>query len=261
MIKKIYRKIKRIFTTNTVAETFDADGTLYKVIDHTSVLPFVKNTRDLSFLYDGKVYAQSSVYLNPDETTQPAYTIVQEVIKHWTLLSDVQNALVLGCGGCTIPRYICRNFEHTKVTGVELSGKMIEIAGKYFSTPYMDRSFTLIQGDAVEYVKSFPLQCKQNFIFSDIFCVNGVVPASFTQSYLKDLYNCSADNSVIIFNLLGTEFDEIIDFKNKISLDFDIKEILTNGNARFLLLVRCTDKSKINQFKNKLYDSDVFNIK
>ncbi len=260
MIKIIFRKIKRTFTKNTVVESFDADGTPYKVIDHTSILPLIKNTRDLSFLYDGKVYAQSSVYLNPNETTQPAYTIVQEVIRLWSKTFELKSALVLGCGGCTIPRYICRNF-NAEVTGVELSDKMIEIAKKHFTTPYMEKSFTVVRGNAIEYVRSYPLTHKQSFIFSDIFCVNGVVPESFTQSYLGDLFNCSAEDSVIIFNLLGTEFEEITDFKNKITLDFDIKEILTSGNARFLVLARCTDKVKAHQFKKRIYDSAVFNIK
>ena len=261
MIRKIFKRLSNLFSKATTVEEFNIDDLPYRVIDRTNALPFIKDTRDLSFLYEGRVYAQSSVYIEPDEVTQPAYTIVQEVINNWTALFDMQNALVLGCGGCTIPRYICRNFDGVKVIGVELSGKMIEIAKKHFTTPYMGKSFTLLQGDAIKYVNNYPLPYKQNLIFSDIFCINGVVPESFTQSYLNDLYNCTADNSVIIFNLLGTEFDEIIDFRNKITLGFDIKEILTNGNARFLLLARGTDKTSLKQFKERLSASDTFKLK
>ncbi len=260
MIKKILKKFAKLFGKATTVEEFNIDGLPYRVIDRTNTLPFIKDTRDLSFLYEGRVYAQSSVYIDPEETTQPAYTIVQELINKWTLLFDMQNALVLGCGGCTIPRFICRNADNTKVTGVELSGKMIEIAKKHFTTPYMEESFSLLQGDAIEYVKTYPLSYKQNFIFSDIFCINGVVPESFTQDYLNDLYNCTADDSVIIFNLLGTEFEDIIDFKNQITLDFDVKEILTNGNARFLVLARSQNKNNINEFKKRISDSSVFMI-
>ncbi len=261
MIKKILKKFSKLFAKTTIIEEFKIDDLTYRVIDRTNALPFIKDTRDLSFLYEGRVYAQSSVYINPAETTQPAYTIVQEVISKWTLSFDIQNALVLGCGGCTIPRYVCRNFTDTEVTGVELSCKMIEIAKKHFTTPYMENNFNLLQGDAIEYIKNYTLTYKQNFLFSDIFCVNGVVPGSFTQDYLSDLYNCSAENSVIVFNLLGTEFDEIIDFRNHITLNFDINAILTNGNARFLLLARATDKSKLNQFKQNLNCSDKYIIK
>ncbi len=261
MIKKLFKKFSRLFAKVTTVEEFYIDELPYRVIDRTNTLPFIKDTRDLSFLYEGRVYAQSSVYIDHDEVTQPAYTIVQEVINEWTSLFDIQNALVLGCGGCTIPRYICRNFEQINVTGVELSGKMIEIAKKHFTTPYMEKSFTLLQGDAIKYVNNYPQPYKQNFIFSDIFCVNGVVPEAFTQNYLYDLYNCTADDSVIIFNLLGTEFEDIIEFKNQTILDFDLKEILTNGNARFLVLARATDKNKISSFKESLYSCAVFDIK
>ncbi len=260
MIKKILKKFSKLFAKATTVEEFKIDGLPYRVIDRTNALPFIKDTRDLSFLYEGRVYAQSSVYIDPDEITQPAYTIVQEIINKWTLSFDMKNALMLGCGGCTIPRFICRNVENAKVTGVELSGKMIEIAKKHFTTPYMEESFTLLQGDAIEYVKSYSLPHKQSFIFSDIFCINGVVPESFTQNYLNDLYNCTADDSVIVFNLLGTEFKDIIDFKNQITLDFDIKEILANGNARFLVLAKSQNKDIINEFKKRISASSVFDI-
>ncbi len=261
MIKKAIKKLIKLFAKATTVEEFDLDGLPYRVIDRTNALPFTKNTRDLSFLYDGKVYAQSSVYIDPDEVIQPAYTIVQEVIKLWALSFDMRNALVLGCGGCTIPRYVCRNFKQIKVTGVELSGKLIEIAKKHFTTPYMESNFTMLQGDAIEYVNNYPLPHKQDFIFSDLFCFDGVVPESFTQKYVSDLYNCTNNDSVIIFNLLGTEFEDIIDFKNNIKLDFQVKEILTNGNARFLVLARSQDKDAMKQFSEELKNSSVFDIR
>lgn len=260
MIKKFLKKLAKPFNKATTVEEFNIDGLPYRVIDRTNPLPFIKDTRDLSFLYDGKVYAQSSVYINPEETTQPAYTIVQEIIKQWSLSFKMQNALVLGCGGCTIPRFICHNTKNTNVTGIELSDKMIEIAKKHFITTYMEDGFTLLHGDAIKFVKDYHLPYKQNFIFSDIFCINGVVLESFTQDYMNDLHNCAADDSVIVFNLLGEDFKDIIDFKNQINLDFDIKEILTNGNARFLVLAKSINKNSINEFKARISNSSVFTI-
>lgn len=260
MIKKLFKKFSGLFSKATTVEEFDIDGLPYRVIDRTNALPFIKDTRDLSFLYEGRVYAQSSVYKNPDESTQPAYTIVQTVISKWAEAFEIRNALVLGCGGCTIPRYICKNYASATVTGIELSGKLIDIAKKHFTTPYMETRFSIVHGDAIEYVKSYPLSHKQNLIFSDIFCINGVIPEAFTQDYLRDLYNCTTEDSIIIFNLLGTEFRDIIEFKKQITLDFDFKEILTNGNARFLVLARTQNHTAMKEIEKNIEKSSDFTI-
>lgn len=249
MIKKIIYRLCKKLTKVTVAEAYNIDGTPYKVIDRTNPLPFIKNTRDLSFMHNGRVYSQSSIHTDTGEVMQPAYIIPQTTFKLWAKTSPVKNALVLGCGGCTIPRFITLGYPEVSVTGIELSKELIDIAKKYFIAPQTAARFTLIQGDAIEYIFNYNLPIRQDFIFLDIFCDNQVVPQAFTTDYINALYKCTSDNSLIVFNLLGKEPQIAQRFADSIDLPFDFKKVVAQNNALFLIMARAESKESIKDFE------------
>lgn len=83
-----------------------------------------------------------------------------------------KNVLVLGVGGGTV----FRKFPEAQITGVDIDGKIIEIAKKYFGL----RHATLIEKDA----RSFDTDKKYDLVIVDLFIGNDVPEFASTKFFL-----------------------------------------------------------------------------
>lgn len=245
MISKIKAKLKKKLVKAKVIETYEIGNEIYKVIDYTSPLPFIKDRRNLSFKIDNAIHSHSAIYLNPKYHFQPIFHIPQKIISVWGGMNKVEKALVLGCAGCSVPRFISLHYPQSKTIGVELSADFISIAKKHFLIEQIEKQFTLIQGDAIEFVKNYNSVEKQNVIYIDIFDRNKVIDEIFTEEFIKGLYLCTDDNALIIINILGKDMDEAKLFLNNIDLPFSEKFIIKNNNAQFAILTK-NDKADRN---------------
>lgn len=244
MISKIKTNLRKRLVKAKVVETYEIGNEIYKVIDYTSPLPFIKDRRNLSFKADDAIHSHSAIYLNPKYHFQPIFHIPQKLISVWGSMNKVENALVLGCAGCSVPRFISLHYPESKTIGVELSEDFISIAKKHFLIEQIEKQFTLIHGDAIEFVKNYNSAEKQDVICIDIFDRNKVIEDIFTEEFIKGLYLCTDDNALIIINILGKGVDEAHSFFSNVSSSFSEKFIIKNNNVQFAILTKGNESDK-----------------
>lgn len=260
MISKIKHNIIKKLTKVKVIETFDIDGDIYKVIDYTNPLPFVKDKRNLSFKRDNAIYSHSAIYLNTKYHFQPILTIPQKVIALWGEQNTIKNVVVLGCAGCSVPRFISLHYPESKTIGVELCEEFIEIAKKHFLLDQISEQFRLMQGDAIKFIENRHLTEKQSIIFVDIFNNNQIIPDIFTDEFLNPLYESIAENGLVLINVFGENLEKTKDFFINLNLPFVDRVIVKNERAQFVVLTKTTDNRKSEAFINSLKNSNEFSV-
>lgn len=251
---------KHLIKTQTV-DSFKIGNVTYRVIDRKSFLPSYKNRRDLLFKTDGsnRIYSHSAVYTDTKNIFQPVFIIPQKVSELWSERGNISNSLVLGCAGCTFPRFISLRFPECKTVGVEYEKKFIDIAWKYFWIKEFDEKFTLLHGDAFEYVKDTDGE-KYDVIYIDIFSENCIPQEVMSNEFLNDINNCSKDDSIIIFNLLEENTENVIPFAKALPEDFIEKYVINYDVHCFLVAVKSTSENGKDAFVKGLRDIGNFTI-
>lgn len=235
-------KLRKYFIKTKTIDTFKLGDITYKIVDRKCFLPSYKNRRDLLFKTENsnRVYSHSAIFLDTKNIFQPVLSTPQKLIDAWSKRDNVDNALVLGCAGCTIPRFIALKFPQCKTVGIEYEEKFIEIAWKYFWIPEFDSKFKLLHDDAFEYVKDTDGE-KYNVICVDVFSENQLPQDVFSNEFLSDVNNCSKDNSIIIFNLLEESIDNVLPFAKALPDYFNEKYIINYDIHCFLVAIKSTD--------------------
>ncbi len=260
MINKIKAKLKKSLIKANVIETAEIGDEIYKIIDFTSPIPFIKDRRNFSFKNDEGVYSHSAIYLNPKYRFQPILLIPQKIIATWSKTYPIKNALVLGCAGCSVPRFIGLSYPESKTIGVELSEDFITIAKKHFLLEQIEKQFDLVQGDAIEYIKKYQLETKQDIIYIDIFNKNKIIKDIFTEDFITSAFNCTSENGLIIINILGENIDEVKAFFNSLNLPFSNMAAVKNNAAQFFILTKSNDQKKTEEFINNLQSEKNFSV-
>ena len=138
------------------------------------------------------------------ERRQPFLVAIQDVIDGWGLSSKPSHAVVLGCAGCAIPRYLLSTFSSIKVDGVEISSQLVSIAKKYFLEGVPLDRFSLITSDAVTYCTN---QCVDNgldLIVSDLFDGHCVLDEIYTFDFLSHIQKmANKERGLFVANLSG----------------------------------------------------------
>lgn len=223
-----------------ILETFMRDHITYQISDH-----FYKDfphdaTRDLSFKDDSMpcFYLHSSVYLDEKRVRQPIYTIPQDIIECWTQYTPLKNTLILGCAGCTIPRFLVLRYCNCSVTGVELSGFMIEIAKRFFYISEFENRFSLIHGNAFSY--SYFQNKPYDLIFIDLFNGKDIVEDVFSANFIQVQYQHLSDDAIIIINLLDIDLEKVYLFSRQDLCKFKMWVSIVHGTRCFLVLGNAT---------------------
>ena len=225
---KIYKKIFKFYEENIEYNVIDV---LYK--DATF------NERHLSLKNENSDdnYLFSSIYLNSDLIFQPIYIIPHIIIDFWVNGHTVTSVLVLGCAGCTIPRFIFKRINNAGIVGIESSKKMINIAKRFFFIEEYFPRFQLINCDAFDYVKTTE-DIKFNIIFVDIFSGTKINYSIFNIDFLNSLYHLSDKQAVTIINLLDSPYDEIKENLNYFDLEYESVSLLFTKHHMHLVLVK-----------------------
>lgn len=72
------------------------------------------------------IYTDDSIY-------QPILIHIQKLIEAYTSVYTIKNALVLGGGCCTIPRFLIKRYHNTIcIDSVEYQSEIIALTRKYF---------------------------------------------------------------------------------------------------------------------------------
>lgn len=252
-MKKILRKLKSKFVRHEILEEFTLDNTVYRVIERKNLLKPTKNQRALAFKVKGNsaLWFHSKIYVNPKQIFQPYAKWFQDIFDSWGKQFGVENALVLGCAGCAIPRFLAFRFK-CKIIGVEYIEKFVEIANKHFLLDEIKNNFTLIQGDGFAFIKDYAFENKQDIIFVDMFDENQFLEDAFSKEFIKNLFDKTSENSLVLFNLLGKNKEEVLRFIESINEQFNRKLVMERGGKVCLLLIKSQNNEETNAFINSL---------
>lgn len=237
-----------------VIHEFLLDDIPHRIVEHTSWVPGYKSKREIIFKAkdDNRVFIHSSIFLSPKQHFQPIFTMPQKIAYIWNKSFVANNVLVLGCAGCTFPRFYALEYPESKITGVELSEKLVEIANKYFLLDQIKQQFNLYCDDAFKFVKDFDFKAKQDIIFVDIFAYNQLPSDVFSKDFLKSLFDCTSNDSMVIFNFLQEDYNKILDFAKSIEQPFNEKYVVSANERCYMLLLKTENENKKEAFKNSI---------
>lgn len=132
-----------------------------------------------------------------DSVEQPAYLPIQAAIDIYHENHPLKTVLVLGGGGCTIPRYVLQKYPDARCTVVEYSAEVIFLCQQYFLEGLDCTRLQLVHGDAFEYVKT---PSDFDIVFVDLF-EGGRLQDICHETFLQDLSNVLSGEGMILFNL------------------------------------------------------------
>lgn len=219
-----------------ILESFSKGPVLYRVSNHFYNREPLAITRDLSFKDQNMscYYLHSSVFLNKKQIRQPIYIIPQDIVETWFNDCDPQRALVLGCAGCTIPRFLILKYQKCYVTGVELSEVMIRIARRYFYIEEFTERFHLIHGDALSC--DYFNKEEYDLIFVNLFENKRLVEGVLSEKFILAQYQHLSPRAILLINFLDTDPEEVASFVQK-HLSETKKTIIVKDNLRCFLVV------------------------
>ncbi|MCR5817205.1 MAG: hypothetical protein K6F91_10000 [Ruminococcus sp.] len=240
--------------TKTIIESFkdEETGAPVKFVVADYKHPFCKkdDIRRIEF-QNGESFLYSSVYLSDKRTFQPMYPCAQRIADCYFKDNAPDRALVLGCAGCTLPRFLINRYDGCVVTGVEYSSQLIGIARKHFITDKMSERFEIVNDDAFMYVKEAERE-SFDLIFVDIFVAEKIHSSIFSQSFTDDLYALCRQNSAVVFNLFGTGENKAKRFAEGIQAPFDARYVFEDYRKFFLCLAKTKDKQLLERFERRM---------
>ncbi|MBO4851978.1 MAG: hypothetical protein J5529_13925 [Prevotella sp.] len=178
------------------------------------------------------IYTDASVY-------QPIYMPIQRLLLSFTQSNHIEDALVLGGGCCTIPRYIIKKFNNTVVIDtVEYCEEIIFLTQKYFLINLPTNNLNIIKDDAFSFIEK--TNKKYDFIYVDLF-VGSVIPKqAHTHSFLKCLSEHTKRNCLVAFNIYKSSIDECRNLTLLGSTYFKLFAIMTDEedeNSRYVIFL------------------------
>ncbi len=191
----LYRRVKK--------ETFVVDGTCLVVEDRINRLMPMRSERILRIAGTGAYY--SVIPLSPDCHRLLCYNYCEDALKIHPR-SFYKHALVLGCGGGAVPRWLLDVYPST-VDVVDLSPDIISVCRKYFLNEWEDSErLKYYCADAQKYE---PPDYKYQFIFCDMFGGMELVPFVYTRKFAEKLRGMISDDGILIINCGWHHLDEI----------------------------------------------------
>lgn len=250
----LLKQLRSKMVKRKIVHEFILDDVPHRIVDYTSWVPGYKSKREIIFKAkdDNRIFIHSSIFLSSKQHFQPIFTTPQKIAYFWNKHFVANKVLVLGCAGCTFPRFYALEYPESKIIGVELSKKLVEIANKYFLLTQIENQFDLYCDDAFNFVKNFDFKEKQNIVFVDIFSYNQLPSDVFSKDFLDSLFDCTSKDSMVIFNFLQEDYNKILDFAKSIEQPFNKKYVVSANERCYMLLIKSEHKNKIEEFKNSL---------
>jgi spermidine synthase len=169
---------------------------LEEVITSDGVLSVVSRDNMLA-LRNGDI-GYSCIFTD-NEVFQPILIPVQKVAEAYSDFHTIHNAVILGGGCCTIPRFLIKRFKNTiQIDSVEYLSAIVELTRKYFLNGIDTNKLNIINDDAYKFIHNTSNQ--YDFIFVDLFVGGVKSEKSHTRDFLSDLVNHSTKQAIIVFN-------------------------------------------------------------
>lgn len=193
---RLLRKLWHVTNRRRVLAEVEDGGQKMQVVDLWSWRPWVPRRRAIDV---GRGY-YSVIYTDPRRHGMAYLRLFQYAIESFAAVAPPREALVLGCAGCSVPRYLIQDYG-CHVTGVEYSPVMIDVARRWFYVETYGKQFDLVEADALRYVLEGRAKKGQDVIIVDLFQVEEVNRATFTRQFLAALGEVLSTEALVAYNL------------------------------------------------------------
>ncbi len=244
----------------TVRCTDNGTDVRYQIVQYSFPVLHSSDTLCIEFDNNGS-YIYSAVYTNEKRHFQPVYHISQRIIDAYFDTHGLKSALVLGCAGCTIPRFLLLHYDSCTVTGVEYSQQFVDIAKRYFISSRMRPRFELICGDAFEYVDNTLGKQRFDLVYTDIYVADIIHPKVFTQQFAQQVYDMLEDGGLAVINSFRVPLRSIKDFAGSITAPFGAVYVIEQYRKHFIALMKTSDSVILDRFEKKLPKYAVINLR
>lgn len=245
------RKYGRRTILETVRDTDGGNDIRYQIVQYT--FPVFHSSDVLAIEFDNNgSYIYSAVYKSQRRHFQPVYQVSQRLIDAYFKGHGPEGALVLGCAGCTIPRFLLLHFNKCRVVGVEYSQQFVDIAERFFISEAMRPRFDLVCGDGFEYVANSVGKQKFDLVYTDIYVADIIHPDVYTNDYISQVCELLRDDGIAVINSFRVPFERIKSFVNSIQAPFGALYIIEQYRKHFIVLCRTADQRRLADFEKRL---------
>lgn len=162
-----------------------------------------------------------------------------------------QNILILGLGGGDLLRCYHKLFNqahlHTKITVIEKSPEIIEIANQFF---YLDKfkstsllTIDIKESDAFDYICS-PTYEKSDIIVVDFFTELNSALQLLDETYVKHLYEKLSSNGLIVFNVLISDQTLLNQFITLLNNLFNQQLLVITSDQHYNTVLFCFNNAE-----------------
>ena len=153
---------------------------------------------------------ESATYINEEKR----YDLVYEYTKYYDLMfkssNEIKDTLMIGGAGYSYPKYYISNYLDKNMDVVEIDGKVVEIAKKYFYLDQLIEEFdlennnrlNLITQDGRVYLNKNTK--KYDAILNDAFAGESPAKTMATLEAVEKIYNSLNENGVYLTNIISS---------------------------------------------------------
>ena len=160
----------------------------------------VSESRGIRSLCLGSSTVQSSMKLTDPYELVLDYT--QAMMSFMLFHNQVRSVACIGLGGGSMPKFIWKNIPDVKVSVVENSEQVINVARQYFFVPDDDERLSVIHADGLEWIVDAG---QYDVIMLDAFDAFGVPGGFVDDEFTHRVKNCLAHDGIYIQNLWSSD--------------------------------------------------------
>ena len=118
------------------------------------------------YLHFGSEWVQGAMRLRSPNSLELSY--VQDMMAWLLFLGPPPEIVQLGLGAAALTKFCLAHCKASQVTAVELSDTVIMAAHSWFKLPQQHSSLTVVQGDALAFIKSRVASRRPNVLQVDL---------------------------------------------------------------------------------------------
>jgi spermidine synthase len=170
-----------------------------KVSDESSV--DVSEADGVRSLHLGNDTVQSAMRLKSPYALELTYT--RGMMCFLLFSSQIKNALAIGLGGGSVPKYIHEYLPEITSRVVEINSQVIRIARSHFQLPEDDERLQVIETDGVVYLREHPSSTQ--LLLIDAFDSSGIPSNMGSQDFFDSCVAALTHNGMMAINLWGSD--------------------------------------------------------
>ncbi|WAW09263.1 fused MFS/spermidine synthase [Oxalobacter vibrioformis] len=157
----------------------------------------------LLVLHLGTEWIQGAMRIN--NPVEIVLEYIQQMMMWMLFKKQPAHIVQLGLGSAALTKFCYHNFPEAKVTAVELNPHVINICHESFYLPPDDKRLRVIEGDAMDYVRSQARKNNIDILQVDLYDEHALAPAIDTPEFYKACANCLTPDGMMTVNIFGAD--------------------------------------------------------